>query len=198
MKPFFTKAILVDVSRYLFGNQVLPEATEITVDMMLDTLAAEGLSADDIESGDVVIFRTGWEANWTVSPGSVQSTLGYYKGFPGVPGGVPGVGLGLARWLTDRFVSGVGADNWGVDALPAVKPAARRLVAGPQPPAHEGRTAVREPDAHRAVRPSGESAGGQEAVRVRVRVLADPRQRRDGIGGGPPRGALSPTVAAPV
>ncbi|MGH7425749.1 MAG: cyclase family protein, partial [Candidatus Methylomirabilales bacterium] len=35
LRPYVTKAILVDVSRYLFANQVMPEGTAITVDMAL-------------------------------------------------------------------------------------------------------------------------------------------------------------------
>ena len=122
VKPYLTKAILVDVARHLFANRVMPEGREITVDMMLATLAKQDLTPDDIEPGDVVLFRTGWERNWHVTPGGLQATLDYYKGFPGIPGGVPGVGLPLAVWLTDKQVSGVGADNWGVDVQPARNP----------------------------------------------------------------------------
>jgi kynurenine formamidase len=120
LRPYATKAILVDVSRHVFGDQVLPEGTGITVDMTLATLAAQGLTAGDIEPGDVVIFRTGWERNWRITPGSVESTMGYYKGFLGVPGGVPGVTLELAIWLSERRISAVGADNWGIDVRPPV------------------------------------------------------------------------------
>jgi kynurenine formamidase len=112
IKPFFTRGVLIDVARYLFKNNVMPEGTEITLQMVRDTLAAQGMSEADIQEGDVVLFRTGWEAKWG------EGTLGYYKGAPGIPGGVPGIGLQVARWLGNKQVACVGADNWGVAVAP--------------------------------------------------------------------------------
>jgi kynurenine formamidase len=112
IKPFFTRAILLDVARYLNNNNVMDEGTEITKQMVLDTLAAQGMTEADIQEGDVVLFRTGWEAKWG------EGTLGYYKGAPGIPGGVPGIGLQVARWLASKQVACVGADNWGVSVAP--------------------------------------------------------------------------------
>lgn len=120
MRHYFTRAILVDVSRFLFADQTMPDGAPITLQMAMDTLAAQGMTADDILPGDVVLFRTGWERNWSYTPGSIESTLAYYKGFPGVPGAAPGLTLELAIWLAEKQVSGVGADNWGVDVQPAV------------------------------------------------------------------------------
>jgi hypothetical protein len=40
-----------------------------------------------------------------------EGTLGYYKGYPGVLGGAPGLGLAAAQWLASKRVACVGADN---------------------------------------------------------------------------------------
>ena len=112
LKPFFTRGILLDVSLYQFGGAVLPEGQEITMEHVRNTLSKQGMTEDDIREGDVVLFRTGWEANWD------KGTLGYYKGLPGTPGGVPGIGLEVAKWLAAKRVACVGADNWGVEFYP--------------------------------------------------------------------------------
>lgn len=112
MKPFFTRGVLIDVARYLNNNNVMAEGKEITRQMVRDTLAAQGMSEADIQEGDVVLFRTGWEAKWG------EGTLGYYRGAPGMPGGVPGIGLEVARWLGSKQVACVGADNWGLSVAP--------------------------------------------------------------------------------
>jgi kynurenine formamidase len=112
LKPFFTRGILIDVSRHQFGGAVLPEAQEITMDHVRKTLTAQGMTEDDIREGDVVLFRTGWEQNWR------KGTLDYYKGIVPGTGGVPGIGLEVAQWLASKKVACVGADNWGVEFYP--------------------------------------------------------------------------------
>jgi kynurenine formamidase len=118
LKPFFTRGILLDVSRYSFGGAVLPEGQEIRMHHVRQTLTAQGMTEDDIREGDVVLFRTGWEENWG------KGTLGYYKGAPGIPGGVPGIGLEVATWLATKRIACVGADNWGVEVYPSPNPPA--------------------------------------------------------------------------
>ena len=112
MKPFFTRGVLLDVARYVFGGLTLPPGTEITLAMVQKTLAAQEMSEADIREGDVELFRTGWEENWG------KGTLVYYAGAPGIPGAVPGIGLEVAKWLASKKVACVGADNWGVGVAP--------------------------------------------------------------------------------
>ena len=77
--------------------------------------------------------------------------------------GEPGIGMAAAKWLTEKKVSLVGADNWAVEVVPAGGP--RPAVPGP-------------PVADRPARrlhpgePRPERAGEGQGVPVRVRVLA--------------------------
>jgi kynurenine formamidase len=121
MKPFFTRGILIDVARYLNNNNVLDEGQEITMKMVRDTLKAQGMTEADIQVGDVVLFRTGWEENW-------DNLDVYYRGAPGMGGAVPGIGLEVAKWLASKQVACVGADNWGVSVAPHPQ------VGSPDPP----------------------------------------------------------------
>lgn len=112
IKPFFTRGILLDVARYANGGATLAPGQEITLGMVRATLAAQGMTEDQITEGDVVLFVTGWEEKWG------QGTLAYYAGAPGIPGATPGIGLEVARWLAAKKVACVGADNWGVEVVP--------------------------------------------------------------------------------
>ncbi|HVL89640.1 MAG TPA: cyclase family protein [Actinomycetota bacterium] len=116
IKPFFTKAVLLDIARYANGGHTLSPGQEITLDMVRQTLAAQSMSEHDISTGDVVLFRTGWEEFYD------EGTLTYFAGAPGVPGATPGVGLAVARWLGTKRVACVGADNWGIEVVPAIDP----------------------------------------------------------------------------
>ena len=130
IKPFFTRGILIDIKHYFYPNESFapddettilenvltpqnPEKPEITMDMVRKALAVQEMSEDDIQEGDVVLFRTGWEVNWD------EGTPVYYAGAPGLPGKTPGIGLEVAKWLASKRVACVGADNWGVSAAPS-------------------------------------------------------------------------------
>jgi len=112
MRPFFTRGILLDIKRYANGGRTLDPGEEITLMMVRRTLAAQGMTDSEITRGDVVLFVTGWEENWS------KGTQAYYAGAPGVPGATPGIGLEVAIWLAAKHVACVGADNWGVEVFP--------------------------------------------------------------------------------
>ncbi|HVL91392.1 MAG TPA: cyclase family protein [Actinomycetota bacterium] len=116
LKPFFTRAVLLDVARHTNGGATLAAGQEITLAMVQQTLAAQGMSESDVRVGDVVLFRTGWEEHWD------DGTVAYYAGAPGVPGATPGIGLEVAQWLGTKQVACVGADNWGIEVVPAINP----------------------------------------------------------------------------
>jgi kynurenine formamidase len=67
--------------------------------------AAERAAGVRITAGDVVLLATGWEAVLAGDPDA------YYWG-------EPGIGPDTARWLAERDVIAVGADNWGIEAVP--------------------------------------------------------------------------------
>ncbi|HET8813937.1 MAG TPA: cyclase family protein [Solirubrobacterales bacterium] len=58
-----------------------------------------------IEPGDAVLLHTGWGRLYREDPRRYLESE-------------PGAGWDAARWLTDRRVSLVGADNWGFEVVP--------------------------------------------------------------------------------
>jgi kynurenine formamidase len=113
VKPLITRGVLLDVKRYANGGQTLEAGQEITVAMLEKTAAAQKV---EIREGDVVLIVTGWEERWSLG------TNGYYLTNGDL--GEPGLGLPAAKWLTDRGVVCVGADNWGLDVAPPQPPPA--------------------------------------------------------------------------
>jgi kynurenine formamidase len=113
IKPYFTRGILLDVARYANNGQRLLAGQEITVAMLLKTLAAQGLKPEDIREGDAVLVRTGHEELW----GAPNYYLDNYPGV-GVTIAEPGLGLEAAIWLSEKKIGLIGSDNWGIDVLP--------------------------------------------------------------------------------
>lgn len=116
LRPYFTRGILLDVVRYANHGQRLVAGQEITVEMLLRTLAAEGIDPRQIREGDVVLVRTGHEELW----GAPNYYLDDVPGF-GVTLAEPGLGLDAAIWLADKKIGLIGSDNWGIDVLPNVQ-----------------------------------------------------------------------------
>ncbi len=79
---------------------------EITLDDIDDALDAQGLSRDDITSGDAFFINTGWGNLWLVDNDRFNS-------------GMPGIGMEVGNWLVDKEVVLVGSDNWAVDVFPS-------------------------------------------------------------------------------
>jgi kynurenine formamidase len=113
IKPYFTHGILLDVARYANGGRRLVAGQEITVAMLLQTLAAQKLKPSDIHEGDAVLIRTGHEELW----GAPNYYLDFYPGL-GVTLAAPGLGLPAAIWLSEKKIGVIGSDNWGIDVLP--------------------------------------------------------------------------------
>lgn len=80
------------------GFVILPEHLEAAAEAQQST----------VQPGDAVLIHTGWGSRW----GTPEEYLG----------GEPGIGWEAAHWLTDRRVSVVGADSWGVECSPAEDP----------------------------------------------------------------------------
>jgi kynurenine formamidase len=102
---FFTRGILLDVCA-LRGDDRLPIGYVITPDELEACLDKAKLS---IEPGDVVLIRTGHGKLWN------KDNAGYNEG-------EPGLGLAAAKFLTDRKVTLIGADTWGIEAVPHERP----------------------------------------------------------------------------
>lgn len=108
---------LVTAAAYVDLRAVCPRGSdghgfEITVAHLEKELARAGT---DIHAGDVVLVRTGWEDE-------LRTDRKVYTW------GEPGIGAAAARWLAERDVVAVGADNWGVEAIPPSEPGAGMVV----------------------------------------------------------------------
>lgn len=103
VKPFFTRAHLVDILAY--KGEMMDAGYEISVDDMLGALAKQDMSADDIEPGDGVFFNTGWGSLWMENNDRFNS-------------GEPGIGVPVAQFLVEKDIAITGSDSWGTEAVP--------------------------------------------------------------------------------
>jgi kynurenine formamidase len=99
MGPIVARGVLLDVAAVSGGPLALGAA--VTADLL--EAAAERAEAK-VQPGDVVLLRTGWLEAMLASPN-------YYDGEPGLD-------VAAARWLTDRGVAVVGADNYAIEMIP--------------------------------------------------------------------------------
>lgn len=111
VKPFFTRAILLDFvnnfSAKIAGKlkpagKILPASYVITQNDVMQVLEAQ--QVDPPGEGDVVIFYTGWDRFFGDEDGNAML------------GDSPGIGVEVADWLASRKVAMVGADNLAVEA----------------------------------------------------------------------------------
>ena len=102
---FFTRGVLIDVARAR-GVERLEPGYVITVADLRKALDVEKMR---INSGDVVLIRTGHGLLWMKD----NETYGE---------GEPGIGLDAAKWLIDKDIAMVGADNWAIEVVPHEDP----------------------------------------------------------------------------
>jgi kynurenine formamidase len=98
--PILTRGILLDVASFL-GVDCLPADTLIDADLL------EAVARDrkvELRVGDVVLVRTGWVGSWDGDATRFSRQQ-------------PGLSYSGARWLLERDVVAVGADNVAVGAL---------------------------------------------------------------------------------
>jgi len=107
VKPFFTKGVLVDM--VAFKGAPMDGGQEISVADINGALKKQGLSADNIGKGDVVMFHTGWVRHW------IKDNKTYN-------GAVPGIGIEAGKWLAAKGVAIVGSDTWPVEVVPNPDP----------------------------------------------------------------------------
>lgn len=106
---FFTRGVLIDLVSYRKVDR-LPVGYEVSIDDLQGALATQG---SEIRRGDVVLLRTGHGKLWIKDNETYNS-------------GQPGIGLSAARWLIEKDVMMVGADNWGIEVHPPPNP--KRLI----------------------------------------------------------------------
>lgn len=98
---FVARGIVLDMTDH-FGKEMLDEGTAINQAEMEAQAAKQGI---EIREGDVVLLHTGWQA--LVG----QDNERFLKG-------EPGLGKGGAEFLASKNVLAVGADTWGLEAIP--------------------------------------------------------------------------------
>ncbi len=99
--PFVTRGVMLDMAAH-YGVDVVKEGTAFNKAEIEAVAKKQGV---EIRQGDVVIFHTGWLSLIEKDPkrfGSVE----------------PGLGRDGARYLVSKNVVAVGADTWGLEAIP--------------------------------------------------------------------------------
>jgi kynurenine formamidase len=99
--PFVTRGVLLDMAAY-YGVDVVKEGTAFNTAEIEGAAKKQGVT---IRQGDVVLFHTGWLSLIEKDPkryGSVE----------------PGLGRDGARYLVSKNVVAIGADTWGLEAIP--------------------------------------------------------------------------------
>lgn len=96
-----TRGVLIDVPRRK-GLERLPASYIITVEDIEDALDAEDI---EIREGDAVLFYTGWGQLWMVDNAAYGANE-------------PGPGITAIKWLVDKNILMMGADNYATEASP--------------------------------------------------------------------------------
>jgi kynurenine formamidase len=106
-----TGGVLADICR-LHGTDALPPSHVVTVAEL--EAATEGLG-NPVGSGDALLVRTGW-----LTPANLEG-----RDLATIEREEPGLGIEAARWIAERDVAVVGADNIGVEVFPSQDPQLR-------------------------------------------------------------------------
>ena len=101
LPPMVARGVLLDMAGYL-GVDVVKEGTPFNRAEIDGAAKKQGI---EIRQGDVVIFHTGWLSLIEKDPKRFGSAE-------------PGLGREGARYLVSKGVVAVGADTWGVEAIP--------------------------------------------------------------------------------
>jgi len=102
--PLVARGIVLDMTA-ITGKNPIPEGTAFNKKEIEEATKRQGV---EIKKGDVVLFHTGW-----------LSLVG--KEDKRYISGEPGVGKEGAEYLVSKEVLAVGADTWGVEAVPFEK-----------------------------------------------------------------------------
>ncbi len=103
--PMVSKGILLDMRPY-FGQDIITEGTAFNKKEIDAVAKSQGV---EIDKGDVVLFCTGW-----------TELMG--KDDKRYLAGGPGIGVEGAKYLAEKGVVAVGADNWSSEAVPHEDP----------------------------------------------------------------------------
>lgn len=103
-KGVFGRGVLLDIAR-LKGVDWLEAGTVITPDDLDEAAELQGVA---IQSGDILLFRTGWRSMFTTN----RDPKSWFAG-------EPGLGLECCDWIGRHEIAAVGSDNWGIEVVPS-------------------------------------------------------------------------------
>jgi kynurenine formamidase len=103
--PMVARGVLLDMRSY-YGSEIIKEGTAFNRKEIDAVAAQQGVS---IRQGDVVLFCTGWARLMGVDNARYLA-------------GGPGVGVEGARYLAEKGVVAIGADNWSFETVPHEDP----------------------------------------------------------------------------
>jgi kynurenine formamidase len=98
--PMVTRGVLLDVPEAL--DQTLEAGQVISPDDIKRTLHHHNVA---IQSGDIVLIRTGWSRYYGTDNHRYVTTY-------------PGIGLEAAQWLVEHRIVAIGADTMGLEVRP--------------------------------------------------------------------------------
>lgn len=103
----FTRGVLIDVAKFMEKDYVdrIDGSTVLTPDMIDKIASSQGV---EITPGTAILIRTGWVKKWT----------GAKKPWAFADGEV-GISCGIEKWLQEKKVALIGADNVALEAIPA-------------------------------------------------------------------------------
>lgn len=107
LPPMVTRGVLLDMAAY-YGVDIIKEGTPYTREDIIGAAKKQGV---EIRKGDVVLFHSGW---LNLLDGEKPD----HKRYVSVE---PGLGKTGAEYLVEKEVVAVGADTWGLEAVPFPK-----------------------------------------------------------------------------
>ena len=108
--PIVARGVVLDMAGY-FGKKILKEGTAYSKADIIGAAKKQGIK---IRKGDVVLFHSGWLNLLDGQDGTTKDL----KRWGSVE---PGLGKSGAEYLVSLDVVAVGADTWGVEAVPFEK-----------------------------------------------------------------------------
>jgi len=104
LPPLVSRGVLLDMAGY-FGVDLVQEGTPYTREDIIGAAEKQGV---EIRKGDTVLFHSGW-LNLIDGPAPDPKRYGSTE---------PGLGKTGAEYLVSLEVMAVGADTWGLEAVP--------------------------------------------------------------------------------
>jgi kynurenine formamidase len=97
------RGVLLDIAR-LRDVDWLEQGDVVTPD---DLEAAAQRQGVEVQSGDILLFRTGWRKKFLTEQDAASFMAGE-----------PGLGMACCEWLHEKEVAAVCSDNWAIEVLP--------------------------------------------------------------------------------